>query len=220
MSTKIIDKCYNLYPLLYNGSGLDYKKILKILDDQKDTDVSKIGNHIKLRFDELKYYLDNNPKLKVIIAGANKDEYNLKKKNRLITKDNYKDVKPNIHDDYFGSHGHRLGTGLAKGQWGNDEKWWKIIQIINQEVENLVKKYSSKISFEYIGNGYSKDVFHVWGANAQNWNFPQDYKPGPFGSGQASYIKEQVKGVFGIVTTPSGGTKPEDLFTPDRTNHF
>jgi exonuclease III len=108
---------------------------------------------------------------------------------------------------------HNLGTGLAVGQWAslgsngsNDNT--TMINYIKDKIKELETLFPRRIKFGLIGQGShygppSKDLIHVWGANAGNWDLPNGKVIS--GGGQAATIGPQIPGVFGIVTTPVVG---------------
>lgn len=133
---------------------------------------------------------------------------------------------------------HALGTGIAKKAWETEssEDHKKMVSSIASAIKDLEKEFPNRISFGAIGDftrnpktgdcdqnianaegfpGLQNDgtfVIHVWGANADNFNYPNGHQ-GPFGSGQASCFKYQRPGVFGISTMPSD--KEEVLMAKD-----
>jgi len=54
----------------------------------------------------------------------------------------------------------------------------------------------------------SQDEWHVWGANARNWNLNDG--EAIIGDGQAAAMGNQHMGVFGIVTTPFKGVPEQE----------
>lgn len=175
---------------LPKGAGFDTSNIADY--------INFIKQHQKNRFAELDYILEHNSNVNVIIAHDN-----------IIDK------------NYI----HSLGTGLAIGQWEIWEKYQEKklglklqtkfsttnIENLTTLVNELYKKYKSRISFGKIGykesKPPSKTVIHVWGANEKNWNLQNDVIiPG---AGQAKAFKKQTVGVFGIATIYHG----PDLFS-------
>lgn len=66
-------------------------------------------------------------------------------------------------------------------------------------------KYPKQVKFGWItcDQARKKNTYCVWGVNSVNWNLGNGEKiPG---GGQAIYMKYQIDGVFGIVTTPLTG---------------
>ena len=59
------------------------------------------------------------------------------------------------------------------------------------------------MTFGRVGSHASPTDYHVWGANASNWNLPAGQRI--FGGGMASAMGVQKEGVWGIVTTPIFG---------------
>ncbi len=168
--------------------------------------VDAIQAHIKKKFKELDAELHNNPNANVIIPGEkNKKAGDISLHNKNATLN-------------YSAHGHRLGTGLAKGQFENDKLWKETIVITDQEVIKLIQKYPDRVHVGWVGkdvgtttkytnkagfNGPpSKDLIHVFGANVTNYNHQSDIGEIIDGGGQAGHMGEQVEGVFGIVTTP------------------
>ena len=214
-NTKTLKKKHNKN---MNGSGnlnfcnysLDTKtKKVHLIENlnkkQKNITYSKNGrgfleaviDHQINRFNELDFILENNPKIKVIIAG-----------------------NPTTHT-------HNLGTNLAIEQWDQihniDINKVKINGFtmnshLNNLIKNLQKKYPKRIYLGAIGiagretknsdinycneikaNNPSKNIIHVWGANEKNWNLNNGLIiPG---SGQVDCLHKQTPGVFGIATT-------------------
>ena len=205
----LIKHCYKV-KLNKSLSAYDIAKKYNI---NSNTDkLIKIKKHIEIRFNQLDKLLSNDKSKKVIIAGKSKVKYG------NITKNNYKFINDVTH---YGSFGHRLGTGLAIGQWGDRESWFSMIKYINSKVEYLMNKFGPsviKVGFVGAKQNPSNKLIHIWGANATNWNL----KPGEKiqGGGQAAHMGIQKPGIFGIITTPSGGTDIENLFAPDKTIHI
>jgi len=175
-----------------------------------------IIKHINKRFDELEAILKNNPGTIVVIAGRfNKDA--------AASLD-----KPDPNDNY-GRNGHKLGTGLAKDQWGNspeeEARWRRSVAVTDDRVAKLLNDYKGRVSIGNVGYAEkgqpfavreqpSEECIHVWGANAGNWNLNENDSIGGGGQAQAMSAQPARVGVFGIVTTPFGGI--DGLDKPDK----
>ncbi len=111
---------------------------------------------------------------------------------------------------------HYLGTGLARVQWSNSVQSSAIVSQISGLIAKLGVKFPGRITYGNVGDvgktvgtqfivspdkAASKNLIHVWGANADNWNLGDG---GDItGGGQAAVMGKQRPGVFGIVTTPT-----------------
>ena len=125
---------------------------------------------------------------------------------------------------------HALGTGIAKKAWSNLQEHSFMVNSIIKKLEDLENDFPGRIHYSWIGDyrfnsktgncdrtkvnknklpGANTDgnfYIHVWGANAENFNYPNG-KNGSFGNGQASCFSHQRPGVFGISTMPSTSRK-------------
>jgi len=144
----------------------------------------------------------------------------------ILAKDpKYKVMFPGLSADE-----HRLGTGIAKSSW-SDENYKKMNAHITKNIKTLEKKYPGRILFGFIGDyEFDKDsgdcdrsklkdknkrpgeqddksfAIHVWGANEGNFNYEEGTE-GSWGGGQATCFEKQRPGVFGISTMPSDDKK-------------
>lgn len=75
---------------------------------------------------------------------------------------------------------------------------------ITSKILELIEKFEHRIKFgEIYYHNASALSYQLWSANAVNWNLPEGSKiPGSF---QASSVKMQVPGVYGIVVNPKYG---------------
>lgn len=159
-----------------------------------------IIGHVKERFQEIHQAMLKNPKMKVRFPRD--------------TRTHDKNNKPReirYHD---------LGTGLAMGQWTQaGDKNNKIANAMVNGIGVLIKRleleFHGRIDFGFVGPDKkhtppnrlppSEDYWHVWGANAGNWNLTKGDTI--TGGGQAEGMGKQGPGVFGMVTTPTAGSK-------------
>ena len=170
-----------------------------------------IQAHIKKRFLLLRSHLDDNPTLKVVIAG-NPNLTDVEPESAMYMED----AGAGEHK-YFGARGHLLGVFRAHKQWKviiSDPDEFKqiyvdVLQLIDREVDDLFTSYNDRISFSDVlmqtpDTQANNDRYIVWGANVTNWNLDTGTKI--IGRGQASDMDTQQTGIFGIVTTPLGIT--------------
>ena len=154
-----------------------------------DGHIKEIKKHQTDSFYLLDNLLNANSNLKVIIPGRTPDTY-------------------------------YLGTGIAKNEWYryNDGKGKTLhdnmISHLKNLIDNLIKKYSTRVILQNVGNSNkkckfgnndpnmnpSKDIIHVWGANYDNWNSLKGTTIN--GDGQAECFDKQDIGIFGINTMP------------------
>jgi hypothetical protein len=130
-----------------------------------------------------------------------------------------------------GTNVHELGTGLARTNYWNDDARYTLMEAnLNRLVGNLVRDYPGRISFGWVGfsrlcpnskENPSSTLIHLWGANVNNFNYPDSYSttaPATFGAQQANCFNTQVPGVFGIVTTPVDRVQIPLLLTRSKYN--
>ena len=104
----------------------------------------------------------------------------------------------------------RLGKGLAVDQWLSkftQQQYQHFINALDRSAYRLQQTFPGRVIFGRVGTNTSSppsDVnYHVWGANATNWNLRDGQRI--TGGGMAASMGVQRKGVFGIVTTPVSG---------------
>ena len=118
----------------------------------------------------------------------------------------------------------QLGTGIAGSQWealgSGSPDGSRRHKMLQQHIVKLIcdlrtafpdRVRLGRVGNRHTGNGPSITHYHVWGANASNWQAWND-KTGDLqrtcaGSGQAAGLRNNkpVPGWFGIVTTPVNG---------------
>ena len=114
-----------------------------------------------------------------------------------------------IRDRWIDIYGKKTGSDYSE----------VVQRYIQSKVDELRRQYPSHITIGPVGANESNDgsgwkfgkplfspsrtVYHVWGANNNNWNLPKGALI--HGGGQAAYFHAQGPGVFGIVTTPLHG---------------
>ncbi len=161
----------------------------------------KITEHINARFDELEEKLKN-PNFQIVVPGG---KYQQGKSN------------PNAQIGTTG-YAHNLGIGFAIDQWGTGpegkEASDEVIKLITERLTKLSTTYPDRIVYGWIGKGSkypigkdpqsNKYYYHVWGANAGNWD-KQGSKIDGLEQAQSMRESGAEDGGFGIVTTPVGG---------------
>ena len=185
-------------------------------------------DHINKRFDLLEKILEQNPNIKVKIAGVPEgnliseggkifpkdkdgdfisisDEPKIDVANigyKIECRDWYSDDETNNH--YIGAGGHLLGTGIAFPQDDAEIKeHLEVLKEIDTRVVGLKGKYKERVSVGGIEEKVeerAEDTIYVWGANAINYNSELNKKI--IGRGQADVIGTRTKYTFGICTTP------------------
>ena len=113
---------------------------------------------------------------------------------------------------------HRLGKGLAVQQWKvsfTTEQYERFIDCLDTVVYQLKDTFGGRVVFGRVGidssarpsslssSPPSPTNYHVWGANAMNWNLREGQLI--TGGGMAAAMGVQKEGVFGVVTTPLSG---------------
>ena len=142
-----------------------------------DKGYRKMIRHVTDRVKKLSDIICNNPEVIVFIAGSNGES--------------------------------NLGKGIAKEQWELEgyttKQYNNFIRHMDHLLHGLKHKFPHNVHFGRInGKAASSTKIMVWGANAKNYNLPTNSRiPG---NGQARAVDIQRPGVFGIVTTPIGGT--------------
>lgn len=216
MSTKInvINCNSNLKIPLLLQKDLSYQNIASKININKESSIlEKIKGHIKLRFQELEFYLQANKSLIITIAGSS------------------------IHGHALG-----VGIARSSWiRSVNNKAYDELNQFITDKVANLMHNFPERVYLGFIGNKrllqernesngvprmtpsqikevseINKNSIHVWGANEGNWNL--NLNSTVPGSGQASVIGKQIPGNFGIVTMPNSNL--EKLFSPTKTIHI
>ena len=144
-------------------------------------------NHVYWRVATLRQLLKERPGLKIVIASDDEETPS-------------------------------LGKGLAIRQWQAVEElaahYDTFIKELDGQLNSLLKDFPKRVSLGRVGQGVSKTVYHVWGANRCNWDLRDGEKIR--GGGQAAAMGNQRPGVFGIVTTPCEGSGHEPrLFRVD-----
>ncbi len=184
------------------------REIQKSQVPELDEGKTRIREHINERFTELegeiRSKIQKGQKVKIIIPGGD-----------FVAR-----LDAGKGNTVIGQTVHRLGTGLAMGQWksaypGQGEEVSKeTIALITEKIQELQRKFpGSDVEFEF--KNVSSDLaglkgntfqYVLWGANAGNWNYEDGHSNRlGFGGGQAMGIRTQTEGVFGIVTTPTAG---------------
>ena len=182
-----------------------------------------VMDHQKNRFDELKFILNNNKNIKVIIAGDKATgKHNL---GTGYAVDDWKHTysiditKTGIENIQMYSHLNKLISILIDLFPGRIE----IGPIGRKGLKTVKSRHSMKKYTNYcrenidVDDSPSQKVIHVWGANEANWNLDNFYENkkktwdtiSPTekdiykinGTGQVDCLLYQSLGVFGIVTT-------------------
>ena len=201
-----------------------------------------VMDHQQNRFDELKFILTNNKKIKVIIAGDKETG----KDNLLIGHDDVVDWKKTYGIDITISgideitlyrHLTSLISKLIDAFPGRIE----IGPIGRKGLKTAKSRLSMKKYTNYcrehidVDDSPSHEVIHVWGANEENWNLDNFYenkeknktwdRTSPAekdiykinGTGQVDCLLYQSPGIFGIATTLKNPKDISMLFN-DTTN--
>ena len=86
-----------------------------------------------------------------------------------------------------------------------DEQYRRFISILDESIYQLRDMFPGRVVFGRVGAHASATDYHVWGANAMNWNL-RDGQP-ICGGGMAAVMGVQKEGVFGIVRIVVSGTE-------------
>jgi hypothetical protein len=102
-----------------------------------------------------------------------------------------------------------------------DGQYQRFIDALDESISNLCDMFPGRVVFARVGKDACATNYHVWGANAGNWNLHdgQQIK----GGGMAADMGVQREGVFGIVcaTTRTAHTlRQECLHTEDHRASF
>lgn len=91
-----------------------------------------------------------------------------------------------------------------------DGQYQRFIGALDESIANLCDMFPGRVVFGRVGNGACATNYHVWGANASNWNLRAGQQI--FGSGMAAVMGMQREGVFGIVcaTTHTSQTRRQE----------
>lgn len=100
-----------------------------------------------------------------------------------------------------------LGHGVAQAQWraaGLAKAYYPYIRFLDRKLLQLYEDFPEQVTFGQVdGRVAGPRHYHVWGANAWNWNLADGEKI--IGGGQANAFSVQKEGVFGIVTSAKHG---------------
>ena len=169
----------------------------KTVKNSRLTSLDYVMHHQKCRFDVLHYILENSENIHVIIPG----------------------------DDYL----HHLLTDEDIEQWKqnnpnfNDQQLTLMRSKLDDLVFDLLIKYPNKVTLDEIGfttnssknscNKYEKlnpfkKYIYVFGTNEKNWNLPTNTRfievnDDSTKTKDMQCLKQQIPGVFGIITTLS-----------------
>jgi len=79
-------------------------------------------------------------------------------------------------------------------------QYQRFIDALDESIYNLRDMFPDRVVFGRVGEDACALNYHVWGANAGNWNLRAGQRI--FGSGMAAVMGVQREGVFGIVIPP------------------
>ena len=97
---------------------------------------------------------------------------------------------------------HRLRCRPSAQDKGfTDAQYQRFIDALDESIYNLREMFPGRVVFGRVGDGACATNYHVWGANAGNWNLRAGQRI--FGSGMAAAMGVQKEGVFGIVRAPA-----------------
>jgi hypothetical protein len=80
-------------------------------------------------------------------------------------------------------------------------QYQRFIDALDESIYNLRDMFPDRVVFGRVGEDACALNYHVWGANAGNWNLRAGQRI--FGSGMAAVMGVQREGVFGIVIPPA-----------------
>lgn len=111
------------------------------------------------------------------------------------------------------SAGPMMGHGVAQAQWreaGLADAYISFVNYLDRKLLQLQHAFPDQVQFGRVNGKYaSHSHYHVWGANAWNWNLDDGEKI--VGGGQAKAFKIQKEGVYGIVTSAKHGPPNGDI---------
>ena len=81
-----------------------------------------------------------------------------------------------------------------------DGQYQRFIHVLDESISNLCDMFPGRVVFARVGKDACATNYHVWGANAGNWNLLAGQQI--LGSGMAAVMGVQREGVFGIVIPP------------------
>ena len=89
----------------------------------------------------------------------------------------------------------------AQDKGFTDAQYQRFICALDESIYSLCDMFPGRVVFGRVGDGACATNYHVWGANADNWNLRAGQRI--FGSGMAAAMGVQKEGVFGIVRAPA-----------------
>jgi len=78
-----------------------------------------------------------------------------------------------------------------------DGQYQRFIHVLDESISNLCDMFPGRVVFARVGKDACATNYHVWGANAGNWNLLAGQQI--LGLGMAAVMGVQREGVFGIV---------------------
>jgi hypothetical protein len=199
-----------IQPAATSSAALFKDQLTTLISNDSNLIFTKIKTHQIQRFEELYNLLLTNKDVRVMIPTETIPA-NQTSENNILSKKIF----------------HGLGSGLARGQWGDKVLSNANLQNLSSMIQVLVTNYGERIQFGSIGpapgkapffvkEGPSCKLLHLWGANINNWDLPDSTMIS--GGGQAAVIGKQIPGVFGIITTPLG-MDPSNIINVSTKNH-
>jgi hypothetical protein len=100
----------------------------------------------------------------------------------------------------------------AQDEGFTDAQYQRFIDALDESIYNLREMFPGRVVFGRVGDGACATNYHVWGANAGNWNLRDGQRV--FGSGMAAVMGVQREGVFGIVRAYRPYRPPTRAYRP------
>ena len=91
-------------------------------------------------------------------------------------------------------------------------QYQRFIDALDESIYNLRDMFPDRVVFGRVGEDACALNYHVWGANAGNWNLRAGQRI--FGSGMAAVMGVQREGVFGIVRAYRPYRPPTRAYRP------
>jgi hypothetical protein len=91
-------------------------------------------------------------------------------------------------------------------------QYQRFIDALDESIYNLRDMFPDRVVFGRVGEDACALNYHVWGANAGNWNLLAGQQI--LGSGMAAVMGVQREGVFGIVRANRPYRQPTRAYRP------